>query len=206
MYESEEKKHMQKYLLQSTSEQTEDLRKADKTSLISYKSNKYSVPMLYQSSKVFITTSDTQIFIGDISTGEIIANHNICYGKNKIIKNNNHYRDYSQEMKMIEKEISFMIGDDLGKSLCMLIKKSSPRIYRDQLVGIKKLLSKTKLSRSKKLLNALVKKQRLTACMLKEYLEIYNSQAVKRSNKLVANIKTMPVLQQYAVGGLYANI
>ena len=99
-----------------------------------------------------------------------------------------------------------MVGDDLGKSLCILIKKSSPRIYRDQLVGIKQLLSKTKLDQNKKLLNALIKKPRLTACMLKEYLEIYNSQTIKKSNKLVANIKTMPVLQQYAVGGLYANI
>ena len=206
MYEAEEKQHMQKQIPKPTNQQIGDLRKADKTSLISYKSNKYSVPMLYQSSNLFITVNNDKLFIGDIGTGEIVADHNICYGKSKIIKNANHYRDYSQEIEIIENEIEFMFADELGKSLCMLIKKSSPKIYRDQLVGVKKVLSKTKIAQNKKLLSVLVQKPRLTACMLKEHLEAHDLRVAKDSRREVANIKTMPILRQYAIGGLYANI
>jgi transposase len=202
VYDLEEKQQMRPYL-SWLPPGTDELRKADKTGLISYQSNKYSVPMAYQRCNVFIVAEAGQLIIGDLDTGEVIARHIIHGGKGKIIKNSNHYRDYSLEMKTNEQEIQNMIGFDLGISLCALIKKSLPKIYRDQLAGVKKILKST--TKNEKILKKLVQKPRLTACMLKDYLEAYQED-IDRFDQVFAQIKSMPVLQQYAVGGLYVNI
>jgi len=203
VYEQEEKQQMQGYLSYLPQQTEKELRKSDKTGLISYQSNKYSVPMAYQCSNVFIITEGTDLLIGDLETGELIAKHIIHHGKGAIIKNRNHYRDYSEQIETSEKAIEKILGANVGSSLCVLIKKSSPKIYRDQLVGVKKILAKNKIDSSKKILAKLIQKPRLTACMLQEYLELYH----ERFDQIPEiEIKAMPILQQYAEGGLYANI
>ncbi|RZB35294.1 MAG: hypothetical protein SRB1_01062 [Desulfobacteraceae bacterium Eth-SRB1] len=72
-------------------------RNVDKTSLISYKSNKYSVPMIYQSSTVMIRQDGSKLIIYKPESSDIIAKHDICEGKGHIIKNTNHYRDHQKK-------------------------------------------------------------------------------------------------------------
>lgn len=203
VYEREEKQQMLGYLSQQPVEKEKELRKVDKTSLISYQSNKYSVPMAYQCANVFIMTEGGELLIGDIDAGEVIAKHVIHDGKGAIIKNRNHYRDYSQEIESKEKVIKDMVGADLGESLCAIIKKSSPKIYRDQLAGVKEILSKAGAVNEKVLIK-LVQKPRLTACMLKEYLDVCQCDRFDKISEM--KIKSMPILQQYAVGRLYGNV
>ncbi|MCD2449747.1 IS30 family transposase [Methylicorpusculum oleiharenae] len=83
-YDREEKDKMQSYLTpaclphQAVASET---RQVDKTSLISWQSNKYSVPMAYQSAKVGVAVHAGQLLITDLASGDRIAEHVICLEK-----------------------------------------------------------------------------------------------------------------------------
>ncbi|MBF0228706.1 MAG: hypothetical protein HQK63_03825 [Desulfamplus sp.] len=56
----------------------------DKTGLISWESNKYSVPMAYQCSKVGVSTNEGHLYIHDIGSGEKIAGISSVWKKVKL--------------------------------------------------------------------------------------------------------------------------
>ena len=82
-------------------------RKVDKTGLISFKSNKYSVPMAWQSSRVnVLTTPDGQLEIYERQEGTVIACHPLSQGKGEVIKNKDHYRDKTKQIADLEEAIT----------------------------------------------------------------------------------------------------
>lgn len=172
------------------------LRKADKTSLISYKSNKYSVPMEYQETNIAINEADGYLFASDIKSGEVIAKHIICLSKGMIIKNRNHYRDYSKKIEDYEYAIKQITGEALAAALCGIIKRTEPKIYKDQLVGLKKVLPKySQLPNYHEILAILADKPKLTVRMLQEYLEAYSNAANKQYDE-----KPLAQLAKYNFG------
>ncbi len=76
-YDQSEQPHMLPYLtpscIHADSEDTVITRKTDKTGLIAWQSNKYSVPMIYQSARVGVKTEAGQLIISDLETGNKIA-------------------------------------------------------------------------------------------------------------------------------------
>ena len=74
-YELEERAKMQPYFTPSMVSIIDEhqTRQVDKTGLISWESNKYSVPMAYQCSKVGVSTNEGHLCIHDIGSGEKIA-------------------------------------------------------------------------------------------------------------------------------------
>lgn len=145
-------------------------RKSDKTGLISWKSNKYSVPMAYQRQEVAVIESDGELIISDLSGEEEIARHDVHPGKGKVIKNNHHYRDLKLQVDTLEKDIRAQLDSPQSDSLLLLIRQSSPRIYKDQLVGLKRILSR--LGRpDEKQLQRLCSRTRLTATQFEMLLE-----------------------------------
>ena len=74
-------------------------RKVDKAGLISYYGNKDSVPFIYQQRTVLIRESMGMLLVIDLGTKSIIAKHPVSQEKNQIIKNNNHYRNFTQDLK-----------------------------------------------------------------------------------------------------------
>lgn len=147
-----------------------DTRKVDKTGLISWKANKYSVPMAWQQSRVGVLEVDHQLHIVELQNGEIIARHALCHDKGKLIKNNNHYRDYAKRRDELEAEIRLLIGDDAtAQALCQQLERSLPRVYRDQLRATRKILHRyapVELS----LLARLSEKPGLTASRIETHL------------------------------------
>lgn len=152
-------------------------RTVDKTSLISYKSNKYSVPVKYQSSVVGLRQEEASLIILDIETKEVIATHSVCEGKGVIVKNRNHYRDHDKVVKDRELELVEVIGcEELSFQLCRVLKRTSPKIYKDQLVGLKEVLRG--YPAEKALYDGLCelsKRPRLTVTFIREYLEGFYS-------------------------------
>src|SRR3546814_4376141 len=71
-------------------------RRADKTGLISWKSNKYSVPMAWQRANVGVAEHSNDLTITDLETGDTIAIHELCAEKGRTVKNTHHYRDHAQ--------------------------------------------------------------------------------------------------------------
>ena len=178
MFQTHEAQKLKPYLSPGfTLDAPEYRRTVDKTSLISYKSNKYSVPVKYQSGVVVLKHEDASLIILDMETKEVIATHSVCEGKGVIVKNTNHYRDHDKVVRDRELELVEVIGcEELSSQLCRILKTTSPKIYKDQLVGLKEVLSA--YPAEKTLYDALCelsKRPRLTVRFIREYLEGFYS-------------------------------
>ena len=147
-------------------------RKADKTGLISFKANKYSVPMAYQRSTVLVAVKADQLLIFDALEHAEIGRHTIVLGTGHIIKNTDHYRDVSVRIADYEANINGLVGESAGRQLCQLIKQTSPNIYRDQLAGVLQIIRKLEHV-DERLIARVIDRPRLTATQLKDYVEAF---------------------------------
>jgi len=200
-YDQSEYSHMLPYLtpscIKSPTTDAVITRKADKTGLIAWQSNKYSVPMIYQSARVGVKTELNQLIVSDLETGDKIAQHLISIEKGQVIKNTDHYRDKAQRIKDLETDILQLLGgSEQSQALCALLKTTSPKIYKDQLLGAKQILSeycKHNGTIEAEHLSRLINTPRLTATGLRERLlafqqnpeENSDSQTRQRSNDQV---------------------
>ncbi|XOZ32981.1 IS21 family transposase [Halomonadaceae bacterium KBTZ08] len=171
-FERDERQHLKAYLapacVHSVARQT---RRADKTGLIAWKANKYSVPMAWQQARVGVVASDDgQLHISDLNTGEVIASHTLSADKGRIIKNNHHYRDHEQRLDKLEADIREQLGQETGQRLCQQLKRSGPRIYKDQLVAARELLSHH-APVDPQLIMTVADRPGMTATRLRRYLE-----------------------------------
>lgn len=202
-YEQEEQAHMLPYLtpscISTSSIDAVITRKADKTGLISWQANKYSVPMNYQRTRVGVTNKQGQLLISDLATSEVIAEHTISHEKGQVIKNRDHYRDKSQHIETLETDILNCLGQpENSKALCALLKATSPKIYKDQLVGSKKVLiahCKQHGAIEPELLSRLINTPRLTATGLRDRLAAFQ-QNPNRDNELQAQQNTPQQIDQ----------
>jgi hypothetical protein len=173
-------------------------RKADKTGLISFRANKYSVPMAYQQSTVLVEVDAGQLLILDALEPTVVATHTIILGKGLVVKNTDHYRDISIKIADYEGAIQALIGEESGIQLCQLLKLTSPKIYKDQLSGVRQILAKQEVI-SDELIARLIDRPRLTATQLLEYVEafIQHPEALHRDEG-VHQPASSALLSQYA--------
>ncbi len=173
-HEGLEREHMKPYLSPSAVHLNGQMltRKADKTGLISFKANKYSVPWTYQRGNVGIHAIADQLHIHDLETGEEVAVHTLTTGKGKIIKNTHHYRDPAVRIAKLEKRLHEQVGMMTAQALCRLLKSSSPKIYKDQLAGVSELF-KAHQPIAPSLLDKLCQRPHLTATQVRDYLQAY---------------------------------
>ncbi len=171
-------------------------RKADKTGLIAWQSNKYSVPMVYQNTRVGVVSREGQLLISDLATEEVIAEHHLCLEKGQVIKNTDHYRDKAQRIESLEADIQDLLAHtDSSQALCQLLKATSPKIYKDQLAGAKQVLTaycNQYGAIEQKLLAQLIDTSRLTATGLRERLTAYQ----QHPERNMADASPMPPAAQ----------
>jgi transposase len=149
-------------------------RHADKTGLIAWKANKYSVPLAYQRRRVGVVETDGQLVLSDPGSGAVIARHELAPGKGAIIKNTHHYRDPAVAIADLEAAIEQRLGTASGQRLCALIKATEPKIYKDQLQGVKRLLGGYP-ALDPGLVDALCDKPAMSYTRLRAYLEAYSA-------------------------------
>jgi len=155
--------------------------------------------MAYQRRRVRVQEDTENIYIKDIETNNIIAQHSLCREKGKIIKNNNHYRDHEQRIKDLEQKIVSIAGEENGAALCRHLKDTEPRIYKDQLVAVEKILFDFNPI-DDDLLQHLCQKPLMTASRLKNYLEADQKAKMKgRSSSMQFDISSEKLdLRAYA--------
>lgn len=145
-YEAEERARMRPYLTPAClvpSGVPGAPRKVDKTGLISFESNKYSVPMAYQSGRVSVlATPDGQLHIYAVPGGEHLARHPLSQGKGAIVKNGDHYRDKARQAAELEAEIGEALGEAVGRRLCRQLRQTESQNYKDKLRGVKRHLTR----------------------------------------------------------------
>ena len=175
-YARDEKKHMRSYLTPAYLSQPRSpgaTRHVDKTGLLAWKANKYSAPLVYQQARVGVHEHGSQLVLSALDSGQEIARHTLCLGQGQIIKNTDHYRNKQQQIIELEHLIGQQLGDCAGEGLCALLKKTSPRIYRDQLRGLKSLLERYPMPPA--LLRQLCDRSQLTTTQIRDYLRAYQS-------------------------------
>lgn len=155
-----------------------ETRRADKTGLISYQANKYSVPLAWQQAQVGVMGQEGRLVITDLNTGEILAQHTLCLEKGRIIKNNNHYRDKHAQVAQLEAEINQRLGEGLGHALCQQLKRSAPKIVKDQLVALNSIITHLQ-PEDRTLLEQLAERPGITAGTIKRYLEAERQASAK---------------------------
>ena len=118
-------------------------RQADKTGIICYSGNKYSVPMDFQNRQVFVEETDGSLQIIDPLNGSILAVHQIPDTKGNLVRNPNHYRDFNQILSALKAEVAGLLADyDPEVKIVEKLVKDNPKIPRDQLRAISKLAGK----------------------------------------------------------------
>lgn len=143
-FAAEERPHLRPYLTPAcVAGAADDLatRQVDKTGLIAWQANKYSVPLAYQRSRVGVRADDARLQIVDRESGETIAAHALCHGKGQVQRNRDHYRDHRQHEADLERAIAGTLGESLGQRLCERLRTSMPRHYKDQLAGAVRVLA-----------------------------------------------------------------
>src|SRR3546814_5013537 len=75
-----------------------------------------------------------------LETVDTIAVHELCAEKGRTVKNTHHYRDHAQRIVDLEQAIAALIPHETAAALCAVLKRTSPRIYKDQLVAVRALL------------------------------------------------------------------
>lgn len=174
-FEAEERARLRPYQVAASALNTapeQHRRRADKTGLISWRANKYSVPLAWQRAVVGVCEQDGALLIFDLETGEQIARHALCLEKGRTVKNNHHYRDPAQRIAELEQAIAQHLPDGAGETLCRLLKATSPRIYKDQLLGVRDVL-KRHGPLEPELLEILTQQARLSATAVQRYLEAW---------------------------------
>ena len=170
--DAEEQRHLRPYLTPAcVSREADGLapRRVDKTGLVAWKANKYSVPMAYQQGRVGVRETDDRLAIHDLESGEEIATHALHLGKGHTSRNENHYRDHRQQEADLEQAIARHLGITLGRQLCDKLRHSVPHHYKDQLRGTRQVLeAEPELDLT--LISDWVTRERLTAGGLKERL------------------------------------
>jgi transposase len=116
-------------------------RQVDKTGLLSWKANQSSVPLADQRGQVGVTETDEPLVIHDLASGTVIARHALATGKGAIVKNTHHDRDPATAIADLEAIIAERLGGALGARLCALLKATAPKIDKDQLQGVQRLLT-----------------------------------------------------------------
>jgi hypothetical protein len=144
-YEREERAAMGAYLTPSGmtdgAQAPVQTRKADKTGLIAYRANKYSVPLAYQRAPVGVLEEGGQLLICALDSGEVLARHPLGCGKGEVFKNTHHYRDRSQQVAELEADLGGLLGEPLGAGACAPCSRPPPRnIDKDQLRGARAVL------------------------------------------------------------------
>ncbi|MCC5886595.1 MAG: IS21 family transposase [Gammaproteobacteria bacterium] len=188
-FEAEERGHLRPYLTPpcvAVPAAGLAQRKVDKVGLISWSANKYSVPMVYQRGTVGVQEVEDALVIHDLETGDEVARHPLSHGKGERVRNNHHYRDPAQQARTLEAEIREHLGPDLGERLCQGLKRTSPRIYKDQLVAASKLVAGAGPAECT-VLEQLAARQQVTATGIKRYLEAHH-QARQRGREVDTDV------------------
>lgn len=165
-------------------------RRVDKTGLISYKGNKYSVPEKYQREEVRIEeVEEGSLVIFDLG-GREVARHIVCQEKCQMIINNNHYRDQSKTIEEREKLVKEIIPETIADNICKILKKNNPKIYKDQLVGLYRVCDNYPLSVIIEVLDYLQnREQGLRVTLIEEFIKARMSALVVDGHNQVRRLK-----------------
>lgn len=167
-------------------------RKVRKDNTILYESNRYSVPLgTYNKEKeVRIEVKDDRLIITRIVGDYLIAEHNLCVGKGKLVKNRSHSRNRESGIDELFAALSNQL-DTLCDDFLTEIRQRKGRYIRDQYGLIDKLIREYGVSSVIMAIAYCQKYELFSATDLKDTLEYQEKQIIPEQTPVVIPIKTV---------------
>ena len=82
------------------------------------------------------------------------------------------YRDYQKKITDHENDIYSILGEEIGGPICSIIKQTVPKIYKDQLIGLKAILSRQQDPVAViQTISGLTDRPRLKVSFIRDYLD-----------------------------------
>lgn len=208
-FEARERAALQPYLTPApllAPEELGEARAVDKTGLLSFRANKYSVPMAWQRKRVRVRIADEgELHIHHPTTGECIARHRLASGKGERIVNRDHYRDKSRERGQLEAPIIAALGESLGPALCRQLAAGARQQYTDKLRGVNAHLERI-AQLPEPLLRSLIERDAgLRVSTLVDYVRAFEANP-ERAQALMLSEPTTPSDTQNAALGAYQGL
>lgn len=126
--------------------------------------------MAWQRAQVGVRECADEVLILNLESGELIARHAVCGEKGRIIKNNHRDRDQAQRIADLEADVADLLSPQIGRTICATLQRTSPRIYKDQLIAVRNLL-RDHAPVDSTLMADLAQRSTLKATMVQSYLE-----------------------------------
>ena len=146
---------------------------------LSYKSNRYSLPLgtwSFENKKVLVSVEQDTLIINRLE-GKELCRHKIGLGKGKTIINNNHKRDHSKSIdQLIDKEATTFTDPEKAKLWFTFIRKEKPRYIRDQIRSIISTCKRHNAQTIEKALEYCLNNAIYNASDFKAIVEKYNPQ------------------------------
>jgi transposase len=166
-------------------------RVAHKNNTIFYEGNRYSLPLgTYRPGRVVNIEIDGEILrISDDFDGFTIAEHKISKNKGELIQNNNHKRDTSEKLDVIQEAILVSLGDgeDAGIFLRQ-VRCLKPRYVRDQFKLAKEVIKNHSHAAVEKALSFCVSNSLFSAVEFRNAAEYFEA----RLEKELAQVAELP--------------
>lgn len=191
---NEEKKILKPYVCEQISEK----RVVDKTGLISYKSNKYSVPHQYQQKPVMIKAVADMLIISNCKTNEEICRWQISTAPGSRNINSNHYRNYKEVLSEVRNNCIVDLKDFQNAELLInRIITENPKIQRDQLNGLRRLYSKYQSENWQQIIDLSLQMQTVKTSVVEEIITrtITKRKIANSAGNPVRNGRTVTVSQ-----------
>lgn len=135
----------EKQVLRCYKANVEEIRKVDKTGLISWKGNKYSVPYRYQQKSIIVREDGEILEILDLVSKKKVASHRVSRIKTKAIISQHHYIDYSKALEDIKKEIIIAFPNNINiLTLIDSLIVNNRKNPREQLLALLKMFNNSK--------------------------------------------------------------
>lgn len=123
-------------------------RKVGKTGLVSWLSNKCSMPIQWQQNRIGVIESNGALFLHNLATVEVIAEHKLSLEKTLSSKNRELYRDKPQAIETLELRLQERLGETAIVAIAALLKAMMSRNYKDPLPSCVTILKPGLLQRA----------------------------------------------------------
>ena len=180
----------------STNKFSEDIvtRDVHKNNTIFFEGNRYTVPFGTYSAgrKVALEVADGKLTIRDAYDDDIITIHTLSTSKGELISNNNHRRDTSTKLDVIQNEllVRFIGAEEAGVFLTQ-IRRLKPRYTRDQFDLLEKTLDNHSQTTICKALNYCVTHSLYSAVEFKNAAQYFESQIESKISQIYQSGETI---------------
>lgn len=175
-------------------------RTVRKDNTILYKSNRYSIPLgTYGKHKEvhILVTEDDRFIIKDQPNGTVLAEHQIHYGKGKLIQHTQHRRDRTKGIDAYMDTVAKHFDDvDVAHSFLEEIRAAYPRYIRDQLGLILKNIEGIDSTIRNKALKECMRRKLFSAAEFSDVAQYFQRHRQVNSEHLPKTEKTVKPLDE----------